>query len=320
MTFKLPIIAFLCGLAVYSSRAGGSSPAENNPTPPDKEKLSYAVGTRMGLQMKDAKSRIDVKVAIQAIQDVLDGKPTMIQESDIPSVLNQARAAAIDGKDADIKTQFSYAGGMRSALMFKRTGFDLDSKIVGEAIEDILNGQSKMQEADTVKLFKDAAAYEMTKRYAANKVEGDKYLAENAKKPGVSVLPDGLQYEIVNAGDGPLATTNDLIFVKFRGTFVDGREFDHHNHFLTRVYGGIQGWKDVLPLMKVGSEWRLVVPPALAYGKDGMPSRGVGPDATVVYDLQLLSIAPPGGSYQVSSGIGNGSDVDASSPGPIPSK
>jgi FKBP-type peptidyl-prolyl cis-trans isomerase len=177
-----------------------------------------------------------------------------------------------------------------------------------------------MQETETVKLFKQAAAYEQVKKKSSNRAEGETFLAKNAKQPGVNVLSDGLQYQIIEPGTGPLATTNDLIFLKYRGTFVNGTEFEHHNHFLTRTYGGIQGWKDVLPQMKVGSKWRIFVPPDLAYGDGGLPSRAVSPGATVIYDLELLSIAPPGSNYQVSSGMGLGADIDASSPDPTPAK
>jgi len=149
-----------------------------------------------------------------------------------------------------------------------------------------------------------------------NLTAGQAFLAENAKKPGVKTLPDGLQYEVIKEGDGPLSNPDDLVFINFRGTLVNGMEFDKHPHFLTRTTGGVPGWKDVLPKMKVGSKWRIFVPPDLAFGHEGEIHHGVGPDATVIYDLELLSIAPSGTSYQVSSGIGKGLDVGASTETP----
>jgi FKBP-type peptidyl-prolyl cis-trans isomerase len=311
-------IAVLCiaGFATMSVFAGGSSPTPAPSDAPDKAKLSYAVGTRLGLQMVDVKSHVDTAFAIQAVQDVLDGKPTMIEESEIPDVLNKGRSADGGAPSADDKRQYSYAGGMRAALMFKRTGFDLDSKIVCQAIQDELDGKPKMDNAETLALFKQAAAYTATTKASSNKAEGEAFLAKNAKAPGINMLPDGLQYQIIQPGTGPLATTNDLIFVKFKGTFINGSEFEHHSHYLTRIYGGIQGWKDVLPQMKVGAEWRIFVPSNLAYGESGLASRGVSPNTTVIYDLQLLSIAPPDGHYQVNSAMGRGADIDASSPDP----
>jgi FKBP-type peptidyl-prolyl cis-trans isomerase len=310
MKFKLTAALSAAGLLTISALAGGSSPAPSPADAPDQAKLSYAVGTRLGLQIQDVKSRIDTDVAIQAIQDVLDGKPTLVAESDLGKVLNKGRSSDTGDQAAEDKKNFSYAGGMRAAMMFKRNGFDLDSKIVCDAIRDELQGKSKMEESETMQLFKQAAGYQLTKKAFSNKAEGDVFLAKNAKAPGVTVLPDGLQYQIVQAGDGPLATTNDLIFVKYSGNFISGTEFEHHNHFLTRIYGGIAGWREVLPQMKVGSEWKIFVPPSLAFGDQGLASRGIPPAATLVYDIQLLSIAPPGGTYQVNSGLGHGSDID----------
>lgn len=320
MKLRFLLSLFATGYVTWSVMAGGSSPAPLPSDAPDTAKLSYAVGTRMGLQIQGLKSRVDPAAAMQAIQDVLDGKPTMIQESDIGKVLNEGRMPGADSEAATDKKYFSYAGGMRSALMFKRTGFDLDSKVVCQAIQDKLDGKSKMDEAETVTLFKQAAAYQKTKKAVENKAEGEAFLAKNSKEAGIQVLPDGLQYQIIQPGTGPLATTNDLIFLKFRGTFINGSEFEHHNHYLTRINGGIQGWRDVLPQMKVGSQWRIFVPSNLAFGEGGLPSRGVAPNMTVIYDLELVAIAPPGGNYQVSSGMGNGADIDAASPVPLPAK
>lgn len=320
MKLKLITATLVLGLGALSVKAGGSNSPLTTVEPPDKSKLSYAVGTRLGLQIRDVQSRIDTNVAIQAIQDVLDGKPTMIQESEIGTILTKGQTPGLPGQADDDKKNFSYAGGMRAALIFKKTGFDLDSTIVCQAIGDEVQGKSQMSESDAVKLFRQAATYEQVKKNSGNRAEGEAFLAKNAKQPGITVLPDGLQYQVITPGTGPLGTTNDLIFVKYRGTFINGSEFDHHNHFMTRIYGGIKGWKEVLPQMKVGSKWRIFVPSDLAYGQGGLPSRGVGPGTTVIYDLELLSIAPPGGNYQISSKMGVGADIDASSPEPAPAK
>lgn len=311
---KLKLLLVAIGLISFSTLASESSSPTDPSAPPDKAKLSYAVGMRMGTQLILISTNLDMEVAAHAIQDVLDGKPTMIQESDIAPVLNQGRAGKIV-TDQD-KTKFSYAGGMRMALLFKRTGADVDVKVIEQAIQDVLQGQPKMKQSEIAPLFAQAEAYEKTKDLQDNKNTGESFLAKNAKKPGIQVLPDGLQYQVIKEGDGPLATPDDLIFVKFRGTFINGVSFDQHPHFLTRTIGGIQGWKDVLPKMKVGSEWKIFVPPSLAFGHDGESYHGVGPDVTVIYDIQLQSIAPPGGNYQISSGLGHGLDMGATTPEP----
>ena len=313
MKLKQSITAIVVTLITLSATARDSSTSAKAPQAPDKAKLSYALGTRMGLQFLHATTNLMVNVAVQAVQDVLEGKPTLIQEAEIAPLLNEARSSVLSDQAAKDREKISYAGGMRIALGLKRTGADLDPKVIGEAIHDTLAGKSKMEESEIAPLLMQAQAYEAGKKTSSNKVAGADFLAKNSHEQGVAVLPDGLQYKIIQPGTGLMPTTNDLIFVKFRGTFIDGSEFDHHDHFLTRINGGIRAWQDALARMSVGSKWRLFVPPALAYGADGMPFRGVGPDTTVIYDLELLSIAPPG-DYQVSSGIGHGLDVGVTAP------
>jgi FKBP-type peptidyl-prolyl cis-trans isomerase FklB len=318
MIFRLLFLCIVLTLAPFISQAGGSSPAVDAVAPPDPAKLSYAVGTRMGLQMQNAGAKVDAKVALQAIKDVLEGKETRLEEGEITSILSQGQQD--QELDRDAREKFSYAGGMRIALMYKRSGFELEPKVIFGAIQDQLHDKSKMDETEVLHLFKSAAAYDEAKKNLSNSAEGKAFLEKNATQPGVKVLPDGLQYQVLREGTGPLSTTNDLIFVRYRGTLINGTEFDRHDHYLTRTYGGIQGWRDVLPLMKVGSKWRIFAPGELAFKANGYPSRGVGPGTTVIYDLELLSIAPPNGSYQISSGLGRGADVDATLPETAPVK
>ena len=289
---------------VVSSMAQDST---NIPSgPPDKAKVSYAVGTHMGQLLLQVSTNVDVNIAAHAAQDVLGGNPTMIPESEIAPTLNQARTGKMSEQD---KAKFSYAAGMRMALLFKRTGEDFDPKMITQAMQDALQGQSKMNEPEMETLFTQAENYERTKKMLNNKTAGAAFLAENAGKPGIHVLPDGLQYQVVQEGTGTYAKPDDLIYIKFTGTLINGVEFDHHPHFLTRTQGTIGGWNDALPKMKVGSEWRIFVPSNLAFGHEGNSFHGVGPDATVIYDLQLISIAPPDGNYEISSGLGHGLDV-----------
>jgi FKBP-type peptidyl-prolyl cis-trans isomerase len=145
-----------------------------------------------------------------------------------------------------------------------------------------------------------------------NRIEGQAFLATNAKAEGVIVLPDGLQYRVLKTGSGDTPKTNDLVFIKYRGTFVDGKEFDHHNHFLTRLDGGIKGWQEALRQMKVGSKLQVFVPPALAFGDEGEPVHHIAPDSTLIYELELTSIAPP--NPQFGRALGHAFDEDVSTP------
>ncbi len=312
MKFKSRVAIFLASLMAVSAMGRDASPSSKTTSPPDKEKLSYAIGMRTGIQMLHANTNLDVLVAAQAFEDVMTGKPTMIQEAEIAPLLNEARNAPSD-QAWDNKQKISYAAGMRVSLRLKQTGADLDPKIVSEAVHDLLSGKPKMQESEIAPLLMQAEAYEAGRKVNKSKSSGAAFLAKNAKEPGVTVLPDGLQYKVLVAGTGAKPTTNDLIFVKYRGMTIDGTQFDRHDHFLTKTDGGIQCWQEALQRMKVGDKWQVVSPPALAYGDEGQQFRGIGPDTTVIFELELLAIAPPG-DYQVSSGVGHGLDVGATTP------
>ena len=125
------------------------------------------------------------------------------------------------------------------------------------------------------------------------KVEGEKFLAENKKKEGVVALPSGLQYKILKDGNGPQPKANDTVKCHYEGRLIDGSVFDSS---IRRgepaefpVGGVIQGWVEALQLMKVGSKWQLYIPSELAYGSHGA-GQALGPDDTLIFDVELLAI------------------------------
>ncbi len=134
------------------------------------------------------------------------------------------------------------------------------------------------------------AASEETKR------DGETFLAENKKKEGVVTLPSGLQYKVYTMGTGRKPSSNDTVVANYRGTFIDGKEFDSSYRAggpvtfpVNRV---IKGWQEALPLMPVGSKWKLFVPPALGYGEVGQPPKIPG-NAVLLFDLDLIGIEEP---------------------------
>ena len=140
----------------------------------------------------------------------------------------------------------------------------------------------------------------MTKMQAKQKVDGDKnkkegaaFLAANKKKDGVITLPSGLQYKILKLGDGPKPTKEQTVTCNYRGTLINGEEFDNSNKrgkpAEFPVSGVIKGWIEALQLMPVGSKWQLFVPSDLAYGPKGA-GQMIGPDATLIFEIELLSI------------------------------
>jgi FKBP-type peptidyl-prolyl cis-trans isomerase FklB len=153
--------------------------------------------------------------------------------------------------------------------------------------EDIRIGIEKYQVA-----VKQKRSKMMIKAAEDNRKEGEAYLAENKKKDGVVTLPSGLQYKILKAGDGKKPTDADTVECNYRGTFINGTEFDSSSRTgkpaTFKVTGVIPGWTEALKLMPVGSKWQLFVPYQLAYGSRG--SGRIGPNATLIFEVELLAI------------------------------
>jgi S1-C subfamily serine protease len=127
-----------------------------------------------------------------------------------------------------------------------------------------------------------------------NRAAGQRFLADNAKKPGVKVLPSGLQYKIFKAGTGPKPKDTDFVVTNYRGTFIDGKEFDSSEKnggpVKFPVSGVIEGWREALKLMPVGSRWEIYIPSELAYGDDGARGDAIAPGETLIFDIELLRI------------------------------
>jgi len=126
-----------------------------------------------------------------------------------------------------------------------------------------------------------------------NLEEGEKFLAENKSKPGVVTLPSGLQYQVIVEGHGKTPGLRQTVIANYRGTLIDGEEFDgsekHGGPAMFPVSGVIPGWTQALQLMKVGSKWKIFVPPDLAYGQHGA-GNAIGPNATLIFDIELVGI------------------------------
>jgi FKBP-type peptidyl-prolyl cis-trans isomerase FklB len=126
-----------------------------------------------------------------------------------------------------------------------------------------------------------------------SKKEGDAFLAENKQKEGVVTLPSGLQYKIIKAGEGKKPKQEDTVVCHYRGTLINGTEFDGTHGpgepATFKVTGVVPGWREALKLMPVGSKWQLFIPPVLAYGERGAGAT-IGPNATLIYEVELLAI------------------------------
>jgi FKBP-type peptidyl-prolyl cis-trans isomerase FklB len=207
-------------------------------------------------------------------------------------------------EDAVLKTEkdrWSYAVGMDLVKNMKRQPVELNFEVIIRAMQDALAGGKTLLNEQQYRETMTAFRQEMTQKQKAyvkelagkNKKEGDSFLAENAKKEGVITLPSGLQYKEIKAGTGNTPVSSDTVSVHYRGTLIDGTEFDSSysrgkpaSFGVTRV---IRGWTEALQLMKEGAKWQLFIPPDLAYGERGA-GRNIGPNETLIFEVELLSI------------------------------
>lgn len=207
-------------------------------------------------------------------------------------------------EEAVLKSQqekVSYGIGMDIGNGLKSQSIDVDPDILARGIKDVMSGSKTLMTEEefreTMMNFRNelmAKQMERMKEVAEkNKKDGEAFLEENKKKEGVVVLPSGLQYKVIKEGAGETPKPTDMVTAEYRGTLVDGTEFDssarHGQPMTFRVDGVIPGWTEALQMMKVGSKWQLFIPPSLAYGERGA-GRDIGPNSTLVFDVELISI------------------------------
>lgn len=201
----------------------------------------------------------------------------------------------------DEKQKSSYALGMDLGNQLRKLGLDVDPTVFGRGLADALAGKKTLLTEEEARVAVTALQTEMKRKQAEmrrmgvedSKKAGEAFLAENKKREGVVTLPSGLQYRIVKAGDGKKPTIEDTVVCQYRGTLIDGTEFDSsykRNQPATfPVKGVIKGWTEALQLMPVGSKWQLFIPPSLAYGEAGSGS-AIGPNTTLLFEIELLSV------------------------------
>lgn len=207
-------------------------------------------------------------------------------------------AAPLDPKD--VKARFAYAIGLNLGKSLKDQAIDLDAATISKGIADGLSGAKPVYTKE--QCDEAYAAFEKefrTKKQAEAKVavdknskEGAAFLAANKAKPGVKTTKSGLQYKVLKEGTGATPKASDTVKANYRGTFLDGTEFDSSykggKPISFPVEGVIAGWTEALQLMKVGSKWQLFIPGNLAYGEEG--NRGIPPNSTLIFEVELVGI------------------------------
>jgi UDP-GlcNAc:undecaprenyl-phosphate/decaprenyl-phosphate GlcNAc-1-phosphate transferase len=203
-----------------------------------------------------------------------------------------------------LKTQkdaVNYAIGVNMIANLKAQGIEIDLDLVIKGMRDAFSGGKLLMTDEDLR--KNISLYQTKVRQnwakarpmaaEANKKEGEAFLADNKNKEGVVTLPSGLQYRVLKAGDGNKPTDADTVELNYRGTLVNGTEFDssyrNGRPATYKVTGVIPGWTEALKLMPVGSTWQLFVPPQLAYG-ERRTSGLIGPNATLIFEVELLAI------------------------------
>jgi FKBP-type peptidyl-prolyl cis-trans isomerase FklB len=199
------------------------------------------------------------------------------------------------------KDKVSYAIGMNIGTTLHKQSVDVDPKVLQQGLEDALAGGKTLLSEDEARAILTEFQTEMRKKMQekmqaegeSNKKEGAAFLAANKAKDGVVTLPSGLQYKILTPGTGPKPTATDSVVCNYRGTLIDGKEFDSSykrgQAATFPVSGVIKGWTEALQLMPVGSKWQLFVPSDLAYGERGQ-GPDITPNATLIFEVELISI------------------------------
>jgi FKBP-type peptidyl-prolyl cis-trans isomerase len=220
-----------------------------------------------------------------------------------PATATKKPTAALSLKTQ--KDKFSYALGMNLGVGLGKNlhqqSVEVDPNIVARGLKDALVGGKTLLSEDEAKAVLTTAQAEvrakqqekMQQASATNKKEGEAFLAANKTKDGVVTLPSGLQYKILTAGTGPKPAASDTVVCNYRGTLINGTEFDSsykRGQPATFPVGGvIKGWTEALQLMPVGSKWQLFIPADLGYGDRGAGG-DIGPGATLIFEVELLSI------------------------------
>ena len=200
---------------------------------------------------------------------------------------------AADAALEDEASRFSYSLGVQIGSDLK-TLKGLDFEIFVSGFKDGMTGaQAKINEAERMQVIQSYQMKAMQQLSQENLEAGSAFLAENKSKPGVKSTASGLQYKVVKAGTGATPSASDTVSVHYRGTLINGEEFDSsfsRGQPATFPVGGvIKGWTEALQMMKVGAKWQLFIPANLAYGPRG-PSPKIGPNSTLIFDVELLDV------------------------------
>src|SRR5207245_5823403 len=198
----------------------------------------------------------------------------------------------------DQKDKVSYSIGMNIVFNLSRQKVDINPDILAAGIKDSIAGKPQLtqdQVKDVMTQFEKDMEQKQKEAGEKNKTDGAKFLGENKNKPEVKTTASGLQYKVIKEGTGPQPKATDMVTVNYRGTLINGTEFDSSykrgEPATFPLNGVIKGWTEGLQLMKKGSKFQFVIPPNLAYGERAVGA-DIGPNSTLVFDVELLDVKP----------------------------
>lgn len=268
---------------------------------------SYAQDGKMAVMNKCAVMLKSALLAGFAVTSVLAGAQGSNANKlpDGPTPKTQGTAPATSSPFKDQKEKNSYAIGAYFGRFLQNQSMDpndIDPNILLQGLKDAMVGKIQMTDEEqraTLVQLQSAAQAKMAEKHKAeaeaNQKEGEAFLVANKSKEGVTTLPSGLQYKVLTAGVGPKPGPEDTVSCNYRGTFINGTEFDSSykrgEAASFRVNGVIKGWTEALQLMPTGSKWQLFVPANLAYGEQGF-GRDIPPNSTLIFEVELISIQP----------------------------
>ncbi len=245
-------------------------------------------------------------IVLLALASALPVRVAAAQES--PAIKSQKNATApkqqVTSALNDEKSKRNYAVGVRiGESLKKQQTMELDRDVLIRGLKDSLSGSKLLLTEEEVRTTLTNIENELRARQflaakelaEKNKKDGEEFLAANKGKEGVVTLTSGLQYKILKAGDGKKPGMDEQVVFHYRGTFIDGTEFDssysRNQPATVPLRKTIKGWSEALQLMPAGSKWQLFIPPQLAYGQKGSGGT-IGPNSTVIFEVELISVQP----------------------------
>ncbi len=232
----------------------------------------------------------------------------------LPAILLALPAWAEDSPLKDERDRVSYSMGVDIGTTFKKQGVDVNPEILMRGLKDGVSGATPLmteeQRETTMRQYTKAMIEKQNsinqELAVKNSAAGEKFLAENKAKDGVKTTASGLQYKVLKEGSGPMPKETDTVVTHYRGTLLNGTEFDssykRNEPTSFPVNRVIKGWTEALQMMKAGSKYQLFIPASLAYGERGAQSGGIGPNETLIFEVELLEVKPAPGQDALGAG------------------